>query len=812
MIPARIARPVGLLPLFLVSAGATGIETALTRYFALSKYSEYGYWVISIVMVGLALSGVVMALGRGWALRHGQAILRALPLLMLIAGGLGYRFVTQNPFNPLLLQNSATWTSQLGYIGLYYLALLPFFFLIGAFISLSFMLNEDRIGRVYAADLIGAGGGAGLVLLLSFYLSPFRLVPALLLPVGLAALCVRRPPLVLAAVPVLFAVEAVLIFDDQATISETKGIYAPLHTMGSRVLAEVASPRGLYDLLDDFTERADVDVSNDAGLMNLPGPPRTYGLYRDGTRIAALPSSPDFKAAYSPALLGALPYQLLPRARVLLIGSGGGFRVREALALGAASVDALEPDPVIRRAVLRGLGGSTALPPDPRVRLLDAGPLALTRLHTRYDLIDISSDFLDQAEANEAAFTAEAIADDYRMLAPGGMISIPVSIRDFPSYALRVMNTVRAALGEDGVNDPAAHIAVYRSAWNVRILVSPEPWRGQRIKTLLKFCDDRSFDVVYYQGFDYIAARDNIYNDLPPVSFASGEVDNSISPNDALANEAAVLMAGGTPPSAADFDLRPIRIDRPAYYSLLRLSHLGTVLSRLEILPQPEIAQLVNVAVLVQAALLAALVLCVPLFAKKPPARARLKITPLVVGFSALGLGFLFIEIVLIDRASLYLNDRTLGFALVLTAMLVFSGLGSLAAERAPRSGLALIASLVALCCVALALGEQHVLLATAGWPLYARVCLLLAVIAPLSLLLGMPFPLLLSRGGVAGSWFLPWAWGLNGAMSVVATPLANLLALQIGFKAVLLCAAMMYIVCVVADPTRAWLKESKAL
>jgi len=802
---------VGLLPLFLVSAAATGIETALTRYFALSKYSEYGYWVISIVMVGLALSGVVMALCREWALRHGQAILRVLPLLMLIAGGLGYRFVTQNPFNPLLLQNSTTWSSQLGNIGLYYLALLPFFFMIGAFISLSFMLNESRIGRVYAADLIGAGLGAGLVLFLSFYLSPFRLVPALLAPVGLAALCVRRWPLILAAIAAFFAVESVLIFDDQATISETKGIYAPSHTQNSRTLAEVLSPRGVYDLLDDFTERADVDVSNDAGLMNLPGPPRTFGLYRDGTRIAALPSDDARGAAYAPALLGALPYQLLPQARVLLIGSGGGFRVREALALGAATVDALEPDPVIRHAVIAGLGGSTPLVPDPHVTLWNAGPLGLARLKPGYDLIDISSDFLDQAEANQAAFTSEAIAADYGILTRGGILSIPVSIRDFPAYALRVLATVEAALTARGVADPAAHIAVYRSAWNVRILVSPEPWTGQRVKTLLKFCDDRSFDVVYYKGFDVAGARANIYNDLPPVDFASGEVDNSISPDDALANEAVVLMAGGKPPSAADFDLRPIKIDRPAYYSLLKLSQLGTVLRRLEILPQPEIAQLVNVAVLVQAALFAVFVLCIPFFAKKPPNRARLKTLPLIIGFSALGLGFLFIEIVFIDRASLYLNDRTLGFALVLTAMLVFSGLGSLLAERAPPSGFAAIAGLIALSCVLVARGEQPVLLATQGWPLYARLCLLMAAIAPISLLLGMPFPLLLARGGVTGSWFLPWAWGLNGAMSVVATPLANLLALQSGFKAVLLCAAMLYIICVVADPTRSWLSERKA-
>ncbi len=802
--------PFGLLPLFLVSMAATGFETALTRYFALSKYSEYGYWVISIVMVGLALSGVVMALGRDWAVRHGQEILRSLPLLMLIAGGLGYRFVTENPFNPLQLQNSVTWTSQVGNIGLYYLALLPFFFLVGLFISLSFMLNETRIGRVYAADLIGAGMGAALVLLLSYVISPFLLVPALLLPAAGACLCVGRPRLILAGVVAFFAVEAGLIFDNRAGISETKGIYAPLHTQSSRTLAEIYSPRGQYQLLDDFTERADVDVSNDAGLMNIPGPPRSFGLYRDGTRVTSIPRDGGLGADYARALLGALPYQLHPHAHVLMIGSGGGFRVREALALGASSIDVLEPDPVIRGAVLNGLGGAPALPVDPRVTVWDDGPLSLRRFTPGYDVVDISSDFLDQADANQAAFTKQAFAADYRMLAPGGMFSVPVSIRDFPAYGLRVMNSIRAGLAARHVADPAAYMAVYRSAWNVRILVSREPWTPAQIAALLKFCDDRSFDVVYYKGFDYLAARANIYNDLPPVSFGTGEVDNSISPNDALANEASVLMTGGKAPSAKDFDLRPVGVDRPAYYSLLKLSHLATVLKRLEILPQAEIAQLINVAVLLQAGLFAALVLCVPFFAKTPKGRAAVAKLPRVICFSALGLGFLFIEIVLIDRASLYLNDRTLGFALVLTAMLIFSGLGSLMAERLPRFGLVAVASAIAVWCVVAAWQEQDVLLMTQDWPLYARISLLMAVIAPISLLLGMPFPLLLSRSGVTGTWFLPWAWGLNGAMSVVATPLANLLALQFGFKAVLLCAGLMYVMCVVADPTRSGIRESR--
>ena len=142
-----------LWPLFLVSAGAVGYEIALTRYFAVAKWSEYGYWVISIVMVGFALSGVVLALFRDAFARNGPRLLAILPAAMVLAAALGFHFTTTNPFNPLQLQNQATWLPQIGNIALYYACLLPFFFLTGVYVSLSFVLNAREIGRVYGYDL-----------------------------------------------------------------------------------------------------------------------------------------------------------------------------------------------------------------------------------------------------------------------------------------------------------------------------------------------------------------------------------------------------------------------------------------------------------------------------------------------------------------------------------------------------------------------------------------------------------------------------------------------------------------------------------
>ena len=576
----------------------------------------------------------------------------------------------------------------------------------------------------------------------------------------------------------------------------------------ARQVAEVRSPRGLYALLDDFTERVDTDVSNNAGLLGVPGPPQSYGLYRDGNRIAALPRAEGADAAYAPAALAALPYRLLPGARVLLAGSSGGFRVREALALDARHLDVLEPDPVILGALRHGLGPSPALAPDPRVRLLPDSPLAAVRGGAAYDLVDLSADFLDSGEANAAAYTADAVERYLHALAPGGLVSIPVSIREFPVYAVRVLATVRDALRRTGADDLAAHVVVYRSAWNLRILVANQPWTAERIAAVRAFCDERSFDVSYYPGLDVVAARAGIYNDLPAVSFDSGEVTSGAGASDAVADEAGPVLRGEGSESQDAFNLSPITLDRPFYYSVLRLMHLPTILQRLEILPQAEVGQLVNLAVLAQAAVIALVVLAVPLFAPRVVggaagrAAGRAGMLRPVVYFASLGLGFLFIEIFLIEKASLYLNDRTSAFALVLTGMLVFSGVGSLLADRVRQAGIALSAAVVVGWCILVLLGLEPLLLATLGLPWAVRAGLLLLLVAPVSVALGLPFPLGLARAGAVGGGFLPWAWGLNGAFSVVATPLANLVAVQAGFSSVLMCAAMLYALTYLAYPS----------
>ena len=266
-------------------------------------------------------------------------------------------------------------------------------------------------------------------------------------------------------------------------------------------------------------------------------------------------------------------------------------------------------------------------------------------------------------------------------------------------------------------------------------------------------------------------------------------------PDDAIADEAQAVLSGQRIAVAEQFNLSPITLDQPFFYAVLRLDQISTILKRLEILPQAEVGALVNLAVLAQAVVIAGLVLLVPLAAPGAGGAPQAGVWRAVMYFPALALGFLFIEIYLIEKASFWLGDRANGFALVLTGMLVFSGLGSLLSRAVGRQAAAghgaggvgrfgLVRGVLLLL--------EPVMLATLDAPFLVRQGgLLLLLIAPVSMALGLPFPLGLSRAGTGG--FLPWAWGLNGAFSVVATPLANLIAREAGFSRVLLCAAILY-------------------
>lgn len=857
------------LGIFLVCLASIAFEIFLVRHFAITNWSEYGYWIISMAMAGYSVSGVVLCLfGKTFETRA-KALFYALPVAMLLLCSLGYAALGLIPFNPLELQNEVLFAEQLLNIGKYYLALFPFFFASGLYVGLSFLARQEDIPKVYMADLIGAGlGAAGLLACLSL-LPPFWAPLFLLPPLSLAALTSLpgsgRPAKVAYGALCLAACAAaalVIVFWNNASFSQYKPVSAAMNVEDNRQVAEVRSGRGYYQLLQNYMERHDPDLSNNYELLGAGGPPPALGLYRDGERLAALPKDAAYDTGYLKAALDSLPYQLAKPERVLLAGGRGGFRIREALELGAGHVDTVESDPVLLELLRKHPGsqppvgsslrrpaeppqaaapeqGEVAVPDGDQAPAALAGsdtpapqashtyntprgtasaprlgsPLVLAKNATApYSLIDVSPEFLDQGQANKYVLTAEGIARLVQALSPQGLLSLPMGIGELPVYALKAAATVRAGLLLAGVKDPAAHMLVMRSAFTARILAKRTPLNAADIKTARAFAEERSFDLAYFPGID--PAKEEVFNDLPPVSFENVTSDTVAGEDAGIARDAlmddlvAYLRDGSVNASSFRFfNLSPSTQDRPFFHEIIRLNRIPEVLARIELLPRQEIGYLVNVAVLAQAAVFAVIVFLLPLARRR--GLGGLSKGRVMAGFGyflCLGLGFLFVEIVLIERFTFFLSDPARAFALVLSAMLIASGLGSAFSSRfvpRPRAGIRLACGVAAALAAASGLLLPHLLDLALAWPDAAKALLTIAVAAPMGFFMGMPFPLALSTYRGATSPFIPWAWSVNGALSVVATPLANILAVSFGYSAVFSASLGLYAVAALLAPDR---------
>jgi hypothetical protein len=172
----------------------------------------------------------------------------------------------------------------------------------------------------------------------------------------------------------------------------------------------------------------------------------------------------------------------------------------------------------------------------------------------------------------------------------------------------------------------------------------------------------------------------------------------------------------------------------------------------------------------------------------RPPARA-------VGFFTAIGFGFLMLEIVLVQRFVLFLGFPTYALSVVLFALLLATGIGSALSSRVRDTRRGLRLTLGAACVVlgAATFGLQPLLAALISLPLAARFAIALALLLPLGLLLGSAMPLGLRRLAAREPAALPWAWAVNGGASVVASVLAVALAITAGYTLVMAAALGCY-------------------
>lgn len=803
----------------LLSAAVIAYEIALMRAFSIGQWYHFAYMVISIALLGFGASGTLLSFARQRLLDAYETAFAAFATLFALAIPACFALSQKIAFDPFLL----VWDRrQLLYLGEYYLALfVPFFFAASA-IGLTLVRWPERTPYFYGFNLLGSGAGAvaaiGLLSLTTASRTIFWIgvIAALAAVVALSRLGRRRRFVGLAALVVVYALfvpaERLAI-----RISQYKGLAVSLRLPEVRIIARRSSPLGRVDVLASPVIRHAPGLSMAASTTIPP----QYGLFLDAETAGAVTR---FDGNLAPLefldwVSSALPYHLLAAQpggrppRVLVLGGGGGMETLQALYHRAGQVDAVELDGNVIDLTTRVFGdfsGHLYERPPVRVYRREArGFVESSR--ERYDLIQIS--LVDSFAASMAGvyaltesylYTVEAFEAYLDHLSPSGMLAVTRWLKMPPRDNLKMFATAEEALRRRGL-DPAEHIVLIRSWATATLVVKTTPFSSAEVEALKAFCAARLFDVSYYPGI-----RQEETNRF------------SILPQEHYSNAAQRILSRDRDRFFRDyaFAIRPARDDQPYFFHFFKWKALPLLLRTMgrEWVPFLEWGYIVLVATLLQAAVISALLIVLPLWlaervkpaqqvvpradAQSPAPLGGYPRLRLFVFFLAIGLGYLFVEMALIQKLTLLLAHPLYAVAVVLAGMLMFSGVGSLVAARLDQGDwLWRSAALVALGTGLAGLFLSPLVRAGLHWNAAAKLALSLAILAPLAFFMGMPFALGLKRVGEAaegaadGQSWVAWAWTVNGCASVLSTILATLLAMAWGFRVVLSVAAGLYLV-----------------
>jgi hypothetical protein len=794
--PSRESRALHLT-LFSVALCTLLLEILLTRVLSVVMWYHFTFAVISISLLGIAAGAIRCYMhfrlaasasdGAPWEL-----ISRRLVLLSI--------FVAL----PIVLMSLLVATPTFSLTGVVVLALyfivcaLPFY-TSGYVTAAIFRAGGRQASSLYAADLLGAAlgcllsiplldrlGGVGSLLMVSV-LSAVTAVAA----AWRTASWSRRTIALLYTL--VFATG--LGLQTSRTYVDVRSVKLSLREEMHAILDVKWNSYSRLALLDYFDpDRPSAFPFLAWGLSdNYKGwLPRQYLITIDGASETPVTEvKGDVRAhEYLAYDITGVPYHLRRGARTLIIGAGGGRDVLTALWFGSTDVTGVElNDDIVRwvREQHASFAGHLYSRPDVRV-VVDDGRNFVRASRERFDVIQIS--MIDTFAATAAGaytlsennlYTTQAFDEYLDHLHPNGILAVNRFFLDPPHQTLRVVTLAREALARRGVDQPARHVVAIKKdsplGNNGLVLVKIEPFTAGEIETLRALCGSLGFELVALPG----EGRQNVFTEY----LTTSNVERFYE--------------------AYPHDVRPPTDDRPFFFNTFRISTFLKSFSARQHMDPTRVYNYDAVFILFVLLALAASSLClfiiVPLWSTAA-ARAeermqpRLPIGPLAY-FVSIGLGFILVEVVLIQRFHLYLGHPIYSLAVILFTVLASSGVGSAWTARLSDTRLVWHATIA--CLAALLLIVLHEIV----WPVFlerslglsrsTRIALTIAFLAPIGIAMGMPYPLGLRAVSAAAPVRVPWVWAVNSGASVLGSILAFALAMATGFRIVLLLGGVCY-------------------
>ncbi len=775
-----------MLAIGFISCSMLMWEILLTRICSLRLFFHFGYLIISNCLLGLGASGTMIFLFQEPWQRRKQLWISLATVCYLLSLAGAYLFVMKT-----YLPMSTKFSDPDGLMRFFLfnaVAGLPFFFAGGA-VGMLLSFHGAGVNKIYFADLLGAGigclisplllkgfGAGGCLIVLAiwalialaiYWPAPSRkmaaAVVALLIIIGLFALpgFDKKYPL---------PGKESLDFTKKLVLNVEKNKFYSKWSINSRIDVTRVDQRVICGLGDKRD--------------HLPPVPEQVFIGQDGsagTWCTNFSQHPEALALIENSLYSAT-LRLKPSPRVFIIGVGGGNDVWAAKVNKASYVKAIELNagildvhyqvrPEFSRLIIE----------DPNIHLInDEGRSALVNDQGKYDVIQMSGIDTWAALASGAyvlaenyLYTQEAILGMYDRLEPGGMLQITRMSADME--ALRMVANINAALKRRGVTDVSPSLMCLRTSADQLMcaMVKKGEFTPEEVQSTSAFADLNGIFPVYLPGRSFDNLVEKFILDQNKEQFIEDFPRN----------------------------ITPTTDDKPYFFNFSKWRN--PLKTKAYVSEPSHVSQGNPFFIILQLGIsfsLSLVLVILPLTLFKRSEMNWAGRGPALTYFAALGLGFIGIEIAAIQKLTLFLGLPIYSLTVSLASLLIFTGLGSLLSDKlfntlAHRRRVWVVPAAIIVLLAVFILFSQKFITLFFGQPIAVRIVLAAVALAPLGLVLGVPFAFGVRRLNDINPQLIPWGWAINGCCTVMGSITTVIFSMNFGFYAVLALSGLIYLV-----------------
>ncbi len=760
----------------LTSGAALALSLLFSRLFSVTMYYHFAFFIVSLALLGIAIGGVAVYLMPRFF--RDERMLFIAGLLAAAVAPLTLLAIEVAVSNPMSVDLEGDNVSRL--LEIYFATSAPFF-ASGLSITLVMSNAKQNIGRVYGFDLAGAAIGCLIVIpLIAFAGGPGGLaVAGGLSALGGVLLCMaapttRRTRNIAVAVVALTAGVAFYI-----GVGPARSRDAFKFEQGNKFLVEANVEWEGWNALSRITVSSSGD--NDHKWIHIDADAATRIFSKDVTQ-----GNLDAPLRFTEHRVSGLVYSVRDEGPALIIGPGGGPDVIAALRAKVPKVTGVEVNPLIAETVMkevyREFNGGVYLRPDVEVVVDDGRSFVRRADNGTYS--SIQATLVDTWAASSAGafalsennlYTADAFEEYLDALKPEGVLSMTRWYGSPPREFLRLLGLGREALSRRGVPEPehAAHFFVAADPRMATMLMKRDPFTKAELDALEAKVQSTGLKVLFRPDGRQVPELAEYMKSVPAEFYAK-----------------------------QDFDARPTTDDRPFFFYNVWPSEFIGKLGQFGDFERNNLGLAILQLVLIVSLVLTVLLVILPLLLfRRAALREKRGLKLRVLGyFLCLGFGFILVELGMMQRFVLFLGHPIYALAVVIAALLLFSGIGStlspklvakFGTAKAVRVSVIGLALVLVLYLVAL----EPMFHALLGLPLAGRIVIAAIVVGILGMAMGTLLPLGVMTALKLDKELVPWGWGVNGATSVVGSALAVVLSMNIGFSATLIAGLVAYVI-----------------